>query len=37
MLGAYRGPAWRVDEVRLMESRLGPQPEYDVLGSVALA
>lgn len=36
MVGAYRGPAWRLDEVRLMESHLGPKPEYDVLASVAL-
>ncbi|WP_432980848.1 RNA 2',3'-cyclic phosphodiesterase [Dactylosporangium sp. CA-233914] len=36
-LREYRGPLWRVGEVRLMRSRLGPQPEYDVLATVALA
>jgi 2'-5' RNA ligase len=36
VLAAYRGPVWRVDEVRLMQSRLGPRPEYDVLAAVKL-
>jgi 2'-5' RNA ligase len=36
VLAAYRGPVWRVDEVRLMQSHLGPRPEYDVLASVEL-
>ncbi|MER7279918.1 RNA 2',3'-cyclic phosphodiesterase [Dactylosporangium sp. NPDC000244] len=36
VLAAYRGPAWRLDEVRLMRSHLGPQPEYDVLAAVRL-
>ncbi|MEV8510999.1 RNA 2',3'-cyclic phosphodiesterase [Dactylosporangium sp. NPDC051484] len=37
MLAAYRGPRWRVDEVRLMRSHLGPKPEYDTLATVTLA
>jgi 2'-5' RNA ligase len=28
-LARYRGPAWPVTEVRLWESRLGPDPTYD--------
>ncbi|WP_432832228.1 RNA 2',3'-cyclic phosphodiesterase [Dactylosporangium sp. CA-092794] len=36
VLAAYRGPEWPVGEVRLMQSLLGPQPEYRVLASVAL-
>ncbi|MEU7868357.1 RNA 2',3'-cyclic phosphodiesterase [Dactylosporangium sp. NPDC049140] len=35
-LAAYRSPEWRLDEVRLMRSRLGPQPEYDVIRTVGL-
>ncbi|WP_433336708.1 RNA 2',3'-cyclic phosphodiesterase [Dactylosporangium sp. CA-139066] len=35
-LAAYRGPLWRVDEVRLMRSHLGPKPEYDQLAAVTL-
>ncbi len=27
-LSGYRGPVWPVREVRLVESRLGPHPEY---------
>ncbi|GAA2350956.1 RNA 2',3'-cyclic phosphodiesterase [Dactylosporangium salmoneum] len=36
ILAAYRGPLWRVDEVRLMRSHLGPKPEYEILAAVAL-
>lgn len=32
-LAEYRGPAWRVAEVRLWESHLGPKPTYDVVGA----
>lgn len=28
-LTGYRGPAWPVREVRLLESRLGPEPAYE--------
>jgi 2'-5' RNA ligase len=28
LLADYRGPAWPVTEVRLLESHLGPKPEY---------
>ena len=27
----YRGPAWPVTEVRLLESHLGPKPTYELL------
>jgi 2'-5' RNA ligase len=37
VLDGYEGPPWRVDEVRLMQSFLGPTPEYEVLAAVALA
>jgi 2'-5' RNA ligase len=30
-LAGYRGPAWPVTEVRLVESRLGPQPRYQAV------
>jgi 2'-5' RNA ligase len=30
-LAGYRGPAWPVGEVRLVRSRLGPQPRYDAV------
>lgn len=36
-LGNYRGPEWRVDEVRLMRSELGPHPRYTPLGAWPLA
>jgi 2'-5' RNA ligase len=29
-LADYRGPAWPVTEVRLIESHLGPKPTYDL-------
>jgi 2'-5' RNA ligase len=32
-LAGYRGPAWPVTEVRLIESRLGPAPTYETLGT----
>lgn len=32
-LRAYQGPQWRVDEVRLMRSVLGPRPAYEVLAT----
>ena len=35
-LGHYRGPAWPVTEVRLLESRLGPKPSYDTVETWAL-
>ena len=30
-LAAYRGPAWPVTEVRLLESHLGPKPTYEAV------
>ena len=36
-LAAYRGPPWRMDEVRLMRSHLGPKPEYEVVAAVTLS
>ena len=30
-LAGYRGPAWPVTEVRLLESHLGPKPRYDTV------
>lgn len=35
-LAGYEGPPWRVTEVRLMRSLLGPKPEYEQLAAVAL-
>jgi 2'-5' RNA ligase len=32
-LADYRGPEWPVTEVRLLESRLGPNPTYETLAS----
>ena len=32
-LKEYRGPAWPVTEVRLLESHLGPKPSYDTVAS----
>ena len=32
-LADYRGPAWPVTEVRLLESHLGPKPAYEPLAS----
>ncbi|MGY2085249.1 RNA 2',3'-cyclic phosphodiesterase [Blastococcus sp. SYSU DS0539] len=32
-LAGYRGPAWPVTEVRLVESRLGPTPQYTTLAA----
>jgi 2'-5' RNA ligase len=31
LLADYRGPAWPVTEVRLLESHLGPKPTYETL------
>lgn len=36
-LADYRGPAWPVTEVRLLESHLGPSPTYDALAGWPLA
>ena len=35
-LADYRGPAWPVTEVRLVESRLGPKPSYTVVAGWAV-
>jgi 2'-5' RNA ligase len=35
-LGDYRGPAWPVTEVRLLESRLGPKPSYETIATWGL-
>jgi 2'-5' RNA ligase len=32
-LAGYRGPAWPVTEVRLLESRLGPDPRYETVAA----
>ncbi|MET7419326.1 RNA 2',3'-cyclic phosphodiesterase [Dactylosporangium sp. NPDC005555] len=32
-LNAYRGPLWRVGDVRLMKSELGPKPHYTALAT----
>jgi 2'-5' RNA ligase len=32
-LAAYRGPAWPVTEVRLLDSHLGPSPRYDTVAA----
>lgn len=32
-LAGYRGPAWPVTEVRLLDSRLGAQPSYDTVAA----
>ena len=32
-LADYRGPAWPVREVRLLESHLGPKPTYETLAA----
>jgi len=32
-LADYRGPAWPVREVRLLDSHLGPAPTYDTVGA----
>jgi 2'-5' RNA ligase len=32
-LAGYRGPAWPVTEVRLMESHLGPTPGYETVAA----
>lgn len=36
-LADYRGPAWPVTEVRLLESHLGPAPTYDTLAAWPIA
>ena len=36
-LAGYRGPEWPVTEVRLLESRLGPEPTYETLASWPVA
>jgi 2'-5' RNA ligase len=33
LLADYRGPAWPVTEVRLLESHLGPAPTYDTVAA----
>lgn len=33
-LAEYRGPAWRLAEVRLMHSRPGPRPAYETVATV---
>ena len=35
-LSDYRGPAWPVTELRLLESHLGPKPTYDTVASYAV-
>jgi 2'-5' RNA ligase len=32
-LAGYRGPAWPVTEVRLLQSHLGPAPTYEELAA----
>ena len=32
-LTGYRGPAWPVTEVRLLESNLGPDPSYETVAA----
>jgi 2'-5' RNA ligase len=32
-LAGYRGPAWPVTEVRLLESHLGPAPRYETVAA----
>jgi RNA 2',3'-cyclic 3'-phosphodiesterase len=32
-LGAYAGPVWRVTEIELIRSHLGPKPRYDHLAA----
>jgi RNA 2',3'-cyclic 3'-phosphodiesterase len=32
-LADYRGPAWPVTEVRLLESHLGPEPTYETVAA----
>jgi RNA 2',3'-cyclic 3'-phosphodiesterase len=36
-LAGYRGPAWPVTEVRLLESHLGPKPTYDTVAEWKVA
>jgi 2'-5' RNA ligase len=36
-LAGYRGPEWPVGEVRLLESRLGPDPSYGAIATWPLA
>ena len=36
-LADYRGPAWPVAEVRLLESHLGPKPTYETVAEWPLA
>lgn len=35
-LAGYEGPAWRVDEVHLVRSHLGPKPVYERVAAVPL-
>jgi 2'-5' RNA ligase len=35
-LAGYRGPAWPVTQVRLLESHLGPSPRYDTVAAWTL-
>jgi hypothetical protein len=37
MLDAYRGPCWRLPEIRLVRSHLGPRPGYETVGVASLA
>jgi 2'-5' RNA ligase len=32
-LDGYRGPAWPVTELRLLESHLGPEPSYETVAA----
>ena len=36
-LAGYRGPVWPVNEVRLLESHLGPKPTYDTVATWPIA
>ncbi len=36
-LADYRGPAWQVTEVRLLDSHLGAEPRYETVASYPLA
>jgi RNA 2',3'-cyclic 3'-phosphodiesterase len=35
-LGGYQGPPWTVNELRLVRSRMGPNPVYEPLATFAL-
>lgn len=36
-LADYRGPAWPVTDVRLLDSHLGPDPRYDTVAAWAVS